>query len=577
LFIFQGLDFADEGFHMTFYQQFFTHPESMVMNFMYWLTGLVGGAFFYLFPSFGILGFRVLGIIVIMLTSITAYYLLKNHIKLLNLRIGILLVILFVDSNDLKEMYYDNLSALFVVLSALFLFKGLIKSKPTQIVLSGAFISLSMFSRLPGITLLVFLLAVFYDGFINNRKFIYIFKQGFLFTGGFVFMTIAILLFMKLTGHLSLYVENLKIVFGWGASADDSHNIKQLILNFINAYSKSLIYAALLTLFLFILGILDNSRKLLSKLNSGIAVNVIKTTIILIFLYLILGNKFTYYKLLALFSGISLIVSIIILTCSRYKNEIKLLVFLGCLFLLFAPLGSAGGLYGHGRNTFWIIFPIAIDFIFNIKSIEGRLNILDNSSHENLLKISIGQDQLKIFKRFFIGTSVFACLYFAYYYPYFDMSNRVNMFSTVDNKLARGIYTTKERASVVNELLKESSKYVHKNDFVLAYDCIPLYHFLTETRPYMPNSWPWLYLPEYFKFELNNLASKSKELPVIILQKVNTLGTDWPQNHNLEFQRSNPENERDSILNDFMIENAYTKVWENIAFEIRIPNNRIFN
>jgi hypothetical protein len=157
------------------------------------------------------------------------------------------------------------------------------------------------------------------------------------------------------------------------------------------------------------------------------------------------------------------------------------------------------------------------------------------------------------------------------------MSNRVNMFSTVDNKLARGIYTTKERASVVNELLKESSKYVHKNDFVLAYDCIPLYHFLTETRPYMPNSWPWLYLPEYFKFELNNLASKSKELPVIILQKVNTLGTDWPQNHNLEFQRSNPENERDSILNDFMIENAYTKVWENIAFEIRIPNNRIFN
>jgi hypothetical protein len=76
---------------------------------------------------------------------------------------------------------------------------------------------------------------------------------------------------------------------------------------------------------------------------------------------------------------------------------------------------------------------------------------------------------------------------------------------------------------------------------------------------------------------LNNLAGKSNELPVIILQKVNTLGTDWPQNHNLEFQRSNPENERDSILNDFMIENAYTKVWENIAFEIRIPNNRIFN
>jgi hypothetical protein len=572
LFIFQGLDFADEGFHLTFYQQFFTHPESMVMNFMYWLTGLVGGAFFYLFPSFGILGLRVLGIIVIILTSITAYQLLKNYIKLFNLRIGILLVILFVNSNVLKEMYYDNLSALLAVFSAFLLFKGLINNKPTQIVLSGAFISLSMFSRLPGITLLIFLLAILYDGIINNRKFNFIVKQSFLFIGGFVLMTIAILLFMKLIGHLAFYIENLNIVFGWSGSTEDSHNIKQLITNFINAYSKSLIYAALLAIFLLILSILDNSRSLLTKLNSGIAVNVIKIAIILIFLYLILSNKFSYYKLLALFSGVSLIISILILTSSRYNKEIKLLVFIGCLLLLFAPLGSAGGLYGHGRNTFWIIFPIALDFIFNIKSIEGRFNILDNSSQENLLKISIGQDQLMIFQRYFIGMSVFACFYLAYYYPYFDMSDRVKMVSSIDNKLAKGIYTTKERAYVVNELLKESSKYVKKDDFVLAYDCIPLYHFLTETRPYMPNTWPWLYLPDFFKFELNNIANKSNQFPVIILQKVNTLSTDWPQNHNLGYLRSDPENERDSILNDFMVINGYIKVWENIAFEIRVPD-----
>ena len=577
LFIFQGLDFADEGFHLTFYLQFFTHPESMVMNFMYWLTGLVGGAFLYLFPYFGILGLRVLGIIVIMLTSLTAYSLLKTHLKLFNLRIGILLVILFVNSNDLKEIYYDNISAILTVFAAFFLFKGLTNKKLTQIILSGAFISLSMFSRLPSITLLIFLLAILYDGFINNRKFIFIIKQSFLFMGGFVLMTIAILLFMKLIGHLSLYVENLKIVLGWGASAEDSHNLKQLMINFINAYSKSLIYTALLAIFLLILSILDNFRSSLAKFNSGIVLYVIKIAIILIFLYLIVSNKFTYYKLLALFSGISLIVSIIIIASSRYNKEIKLLVFIGCLFLLFAPLGSAGGLYGHGRNTFWIIFPIAIDFIFNIKSIEGRFNMLNDSSQEDSLKISISKNQLAIFKRYFIGMSVIACLYFAYYYPYFDMSDRVKMVSTIDNKLAKGIFTTKERAFVVNELLKESSKYVKKDDFVLAYDCIPLYHFLTETRPYMPNSWPWLYLPDFFKFELNNISNKSNNLPVIILQKVNTLSTDWPQNHNLGYLRSNPENERDSILNDFMVINGYTKVWENIAFEIRVPDKRIFN
>lgn len=73
LFIFQGLDLSDEGFYATFYQQIFNDPQSVAFNFMYWLTGILGGAWYYLFPHLGLLGFRILGVIVTSATLILTY------------------------------------------------------------------------------------------------------------------------------------------------------------------------------------------------------------------------------------------------------------------------------------------------------------------------------------------------------------------------------------------------------------------------------------------------------------------------------------------------------------------------
>ena len=572
LFIFQGMDFADEGFFMTFYQQIFTSPESFEMNFLYWFSGFIGGIFYYLFPSSGILGMRVLGITIILLTSILTYNLLKSYINKFNLRIGILLIIMFVNSNDIKAMYYDNLSSLLIVSSSVFIFKGLLKNKLFLIAVSGALISLSMFTRIPSIALLIFVLAILFYGFINKNKFSLIAKQGFSFLSGFVLMTIAVICLMQFMGHLSIYIQTLKIGFGWAASTDDSHNLKHLFKNFVLAYSKSLLWGIVLCILPFVLNYIQN---LLIKLNASqtrIIAKITEITLVVFFLFLLLTDRITYYSLMTFFAGISLIASSFILTGSRHNKEIKLLVLLGCLFLLFAPLGSAGGLYAAGRSAFWLILPFAIDFLLSIKSISGKINISDNSNHDHIINISTNQRYLITLKNYFIAICVVACLYFSYYYPYFDMSNRAKMFSSIENKLAKGIFTTKERALTINDLLIESSKYVIKNDFVLAYDCIPMYHYLSETRPYLPNTWPWLYVPEQLNYELNYAQKKSNKLPVVILQKVNTLNSNWPQNYMIKMKKTAPENQRDSILNVFLENNSYTKVWENDAFEIRIPN-----
>lgn len=571
LFIFQGIDFADEGFHLTFYQLFFVHPESTVMNMMYWLTGIVGGTFYYLFPASGIIGIRLLGIFVILLTSFIAYSSLKKHINATNLRISILIIVLFVNSNDLKILYYDNLSSLLAVISAFLLYKGLVNRYTFQIFLSGAFISLCMFARIPGITLLAFTLAILFYGLLKSEKFYPIVKQCLYFFAGFVGTTLIVFQIMKGLGQLEYYFENLKIVFAWGGSADDSHNLKQLINNFINTYSQSVFRIFLVVLLVIILNYI---QKLLleTKLPKKLINSSILISIVMVFGFLLITHKISYIKLLSLLAGITLLVSFLILISRKYTSETKLLVFIGLLILVFAPLGSAGGLYGHGRNTFWIVFPFTIDYILRISNIRNTIEFTDFQNKVDLLRLNYDEKNVSTLKNYFIAICLTACIYFSYFFPYFDMSNRIKMFSSIDNKLTFGILTTNKRASAVNELLVESSKYVAKSDFVLAYDCIPMFHFLTKTRSYMPNSWPWLYLPETFELELNKAFNKMGKPRIIVLQKMSTLNNDWPDNKYTNKIKTSPDLKRDSILGDFMAKNNYQKVWENDMFEIQMAN-----
>lgn len=569
LFIFQGLDFADEGFYATFYQQIFNDPQSVSFNFMYWFSGILGGTFLYLFPSLGLLGLRVFGIIIVTSTIATVYFALKKYLTLVHLRLGIFMLLFFI-SNDPKEMYYNNLSAFLYVLSAIFIFKGLKNSILIYIFWSGAFISLNMFTRSPSILGLIFGFAIPYFGFISHIDLKNQLKQIGSLLFGFASMTISVLFVMKAIGHLDIFIENLGIVYGMGIESDSGNNMITLIKLFINDYSSSFIYGFLLISFIFIFSSFNSLVSQLTKSNQKTIINLSLSLIFVISIYFILSHKISWIKILWVFSGLSIIFSILILTSASSKKELKLLVLLGCLILLIQPFGSAVGLSMMGRYSLWIIFPITIDYIFNIKSVKTEINI-SSESHWRLLNIYIDEHQICLIRKYFLGISILACLYFSYYYPYFDMSNRTKMSYSVDSKSLKGIYTTKERASAVNELLKESSKYVNKNDYLFAYDNIPMIHFLTETRPYIRNSWPYFYIPEAFKMATDKSLVRSKELPVVILQKVSTLYCDWPQNTIGNFQKISLDIIRDSIMNDFMIKGKYTKVWENKAFEIRIP------
>ncbi|HMC86196.1 MAG TPA: glycosyltransferase family 39 protein, partial [Chitinophagaceae bacterium] len=169
LFIFQGLDFIDEGFHGTFYQQIFNDPQSVEYNFMFYISGIIGGAWLHLFPEYGLLALRLGGVIVTMLTILVTYNLLKNYIRESYLKLGLLLLVLL-NGSAVKDLSYNNISALFFVTAILFLFRGIKEDKGFKFFVSGIFLSLAAFSRLSNAAGISMIVVIAYSGLFVFRK-----------------------------------------------------------------------------------------------------------------------------------------------------------------------------------------------------------------------------------------------------------------------------------------------------------------------------------------------------------------------------------------------------------------------
>jgi hypothetical protein len=566
VFIFQGLDFADEGFYAVFYQQIFHDPQSLMLNFMYWFTGIVGGAFIYVFPQAGLLGMRILGVIVTTSTIFLAYKLLKKYVTVYHLRLAIWLIIILI-SNDPKELNYDNLSMLLFVATVTFLFNGLQENKSNKLLIGGALLGLNFFTRVTNILGLSLVLGIFYYAYINRNAFKLWIKQTAVFLGGF-FLVIGLVLFiMKLINHLTPFADSIGIVLHMGTDEGSDHNIKIILFNFLKKYFLSFCYFSIMFVAGAIATVANNFLQSKTKTNLKPLTRILQISFFLLVCVLTVMGRIRWGSLLFFFMGFTLTASLLIIVNHR-NNSIKLLTCLGFLILLFYPAGSDEFVE---MFSFWIIFPIVLDYYFGVTALENKISIFQTGQQQTI-SLAISESQMNNIKKIFIYSCVFIGLFYTYYYPYFDISNRINMHYTVNHKYLKGIFTSKPRAKVIDELLSESARYVKKDDYVLAYDCIPMYHYLTETMPYMYNPWPEEYLPDVFQKQLQKALLDRKKLPVVIIQKLNTLNSKWPENTQENYAENKENQSRNNCMNDFLKNNHYQKVWENVAFEIRIPD-----
>ena len=577
LVIFQGIDFNDEGFHLAFYQQIFDNPESVQYAFWGWLSGIVGGSFMKMFPFLGIWGIRFLGAIVSTATIIIAYNLLKKYLHNGYLKVSLIMLSLFINE-DAKNLYYNNLSAFLYIVTAYFIFIGLRENKKWMIFASGFIAGLNIFTRLPNLLGIGLIVSFFYYGFITRKNVKYIvIRSGFFLLGTGV-ACLLVFAFMKLIGHFSYFIESIKMIStsSQGAKRDDGLNGAYGITNLLkinfNDYISAARFLILFSLPILIIGFINN-------LNLGMT-KVVRTGIRFLNYALVAGvfllairGWFTSFRLLEFFTGFSLL-SILVLIKKNVTPDFKLLTVIGGLILLIHPFGSSAGIATVVVYSMWLAFPIALDYIARLRWLRLDLTI-DSSSGGSSLKSAFSDSLFRNIKCVIISAVSIGCLYNVIKYPYLcDSHSRWDMRYSVDNKFMKGVFTSKGRVDDLNDLLLASSKYIKPNDIVLAYDCMPMYHFMTETRSYVRNPCIWFYTTELFRNELKFAESHQNHLPVIVRQLLKTTGEGnaWPEVKPVEnylfFKRTQDKN---NILNDFIKRHYYKEVWNNGDFTILIP------
>ena len=554
----QGFDVCDDGFVLTFYQQIYNAPSSVEYNFVYWLSGVVGGVWYELNPQGGVFWFKIFTVFINTVSFIIAYHVFKQFIPKRIAVLG-LFVALFVNDYGFLIYYHNHLTALLALLSVLFLMKGLSQNKMLPIVISGCIIGLNVFTRIPNITLFVFVLAIPFYNYFKGAPIIETIKLVVLYILGILLGFIIIWLLLLSLGQLSIMVDALFSLFHLGGASDSGHNLGGLINTYLKQYK-------------FLVGVISQILMICMLFLAVLTCFKYQIWLRNILLIVVFGYTFLWFKEGGIFAvyAMAYLGSLFILF-TKQDVGVKTLAFLGVLMLTFLPLGSGGAINSSGYMCIWLALPFYFYFISNLKTTNVSWTYKAVSRKVTLESRSFKMVVLLTFIAFFSAKALNLSRG-----AYFDPGSRFEKTFTINSELAKGIYTTEERAGIINDLLPNLKKYIDKNDYLLVYDKAPMLYFLTETKPYMYNSWVWIYDSATFQQKLNKAEKEIKVYPTVVVQKFETIRYfSEPIPNYLSENLGHTEGlindydaNRNKSMNAFLRNNDYKIVWSNAYFDI---------
>ena len=566
LFIWQGLDFSDTGYFLSCYQQVFNDPESISGKMLSWLTNIIGGVWVLLFgDSLGLLGVNLAGVIVTYVTIWLSYLILKPYIEKRILLIGLLLTVIFAKWFYLLSYY--NLTPLFLIASAFFMINGLRNNKIWQIAISGLIVGFSILIRYPNILGLFLILSIILFGVLNKTKIKIQVIQLVSFIFGYIVSVLLTLFAIKIIGIYDFVISSFKEIFFALSDVSGQHGANSLMKIFYMECLKVVTFATIAITFILLMPKVLNKFKNRYVYYGFIIIPIILATI---FYALVLWNGFhiNHFIVFLVISVLYAILLLYIVNIEKSSNEFRVVTFITLLVLTITPIGSSSGLF-TAINAMWLAFPIAFAYIVSLKELKIELKTIKNTNSSHFSFSLDGKETLLIKKIVIILIVIFSLLS-SFIYTLRDVPNRFEMRYSVNNQRLKGIFTNKERARVVQELLDEMSNYVKEDDYLLAYEAISTLYFLTKTRPYLYDSQPLFYRPFELRKYLDKAIKERPYLPVIVRAKGSVWDPKWP----VESRMIRPD-ERNTgnrgILEEFIKTSGYSLVWENDFFEILLP------
>ena len=532
-----GVDLCDTGYYLTFFDNIFKHPASVEYNFMYYLSGVVGGLLDALLPEGGKWrAMRVAGVLCNVGCMIVLAWALKRVLPATAVILGFLMVVA-----SLVQFPYtfnnDLMSALLWVTGMVMTYKGLTDGKWCHLLVAGVLVGVNTFTRIPNVLAVGVAATPLLAHFYVKRPWRGTWRQCVTMLVGIAVGMVAVIALMLALGHWEIFKQNMSDLLGvaTGSTGNASHNANGLVAEMLGFYWQCLLV--------------------------GLKGFALWGAMWLIQRYV--GNHWLRYVLCAVVAAavayfmwhqshimhplwVMCVVGLVWVICQGRKRAVA--AWLGLFLLLVFPLGSDGAT-NNGSIIAWMAAPVAAFFW------QQRHNV--------------------IFPLAFIAVGLLQTLTVG---AYFDGGHLWHKTAAINDSRAALIRTTPERAHIINETLPELMQYLNEGDTLLCYGSIPMMNHLTRTLPAIGCSWPELLSAEELAERLNALAD---DRPAILRQKFNNLGPYWSEptddyltTYSIVDDKFLQQDKMD-VLNRWMADAGYRIVWQNKWFALYHPEGKI--
>ncbi|MBS2209962.1 hypothetical protein KEM09_01005 [Carboxylicivirga mesophila] len=454
---------------------------------------------------------------------------------------------------------YNTLSGFLSVIIMLMLFRGLLNNKLMMVAISGILTGLSMFASLPTITIAAQLLTIlFYQTINSNITWKSTIRSALLYCGGIMLSVSAIILLMKYIGHFDIYKKAIQSITNHAVASDSNHNLLLLAKKYAKDYLHVTKMGLLWVSFTAALGFIK------PLCNKTICSILWYTAALLFNIFVVWNNPIFITYFLAITSTLILAIN------SNQKIQTRVIAFGAFVTAFFLPLGTDPGIHSIGHSSMWVSLPFFFFAIRHLKEIDLRI-----SSATTKISGFMDTSTIKLASIIFISAFFLVKSFQIANGAYFDPGSRFHKTSLVNSDLSQNIYTTMQRASIINHILEQTSQIVKPNDYLLVYDKFPVLHYLTETRPYVYNPWVWAYDSYNFKQQLLRAESEIKTKPYVIVQKFETIMAFSPPTEDY-LNENRPDSylnraESHKALKEFLTRNKYTLYLDDEYFSIYEP------
>jgi hypothetical protein len=540
LFIWQGLDFTDQGYLLTGYRCFFGHAEATEDSGSAWLTNLVGASWDALFGWLGVVSMRALWAVCLSLGMLLAFRWLRALTGERAAVLAVLVTSIFLSDRRETWFSYNTSSSLLFVAAVLCTARGIDGRRPAWLFAAGAWIGILPFARVPNLLAVALLAAPVLAALLDFDRRARLLRDLGVMLSGITAGALGTLALIYLHGDAALFFRALRGLFAPTVQAA-GYAVDSLFVRFVGDQARALAWG-----FGICLGGFGLSR-MLGKVPAAVGWLCVAAAAGLGAWGLARGDE---HWSVAVPGTVYFVFGGVTLGLWKRSLQLRVAAFIVLIIVVIAPLGSNNGIL-NAHMGLWLGAPLLLALLGTLESpwLAGQ-----------------GSKLALIAGLVLAGEG----LHRAATYTYRDGA-RNQLLSPVNHPQLRAQYTTAARAKVVAEALTALEKRVAPGDYLLAYEGAPLLQYLTKTRPYLNRPWLMSYeSPEVIAQLAADAPKRTGCLPVVVATLKSTRGSNWPE-RSRRLERQEPMLSTRQVITSFLSSHAYERTWRNSFFEILEP------